>query len=359
METGEKIETNQNPIKIINMVNWVSSENKMIPSVLIEQQFDGTTARDIVPIKKFYSSKSLRSAIGLNNDHYKNEKVDSHIRELSLDKTIITVVDKYGYCFINGEMTFIHSEGTITNMFSPSHPLTSSNLTTPYGHYNPLPLTAEDNPQELVTRFLQILNISPAKPEVGIFLMAKITNDALLHFKKSNVSLFYVNQGGKHKPFISKLARITSDRYILKPFAIEICSSSKNEPEDITENYSLSCDVNSADIDRNVFSNDFILTSNDCFSKVMHLFIQYIVNNYDLVNSKVESMFKKHKKMARKSLGKRGHKSSPLIVSDLMLGIYIFLKFCFDEKYLKGKQAKIIRNTTLDHLIEFMQSQEK
>jgi len=342
------------PIKVLKKVNLIPPRGKSAPSVLVERQVGGVTEKGIMPIDDFYSDPELSKQIGLVDADRKITKQDiiNQLDKLCSDKNVITLVDKFGYCELNGAGVFVHAGGTITGMFSPKLPLTSSNLKLNFGHCNLMSLSPEDSAQELVSGFLSTFNISKSKPEIGTLLMAKIIGEALLHFKSSNVSMSFVNNGFKHTPSIAKLSKITYGEYVIDPFAIDSYSVKQKQKTHSKEMHNVYFNVEPEDIDRDVFSETYVLTSDTNFSKVMNLFIQYLVNNYDAIDSKVNSTFNKYEK---KSSSKR-HSTVGSIVADLMVGIHMFLNFCVEEKYLSKKKAKLICDSQFDIILSLIRN---
>jgi len=339
---------NPHPIKIVRVINFITRNGKTVPCVLVERQFGAVIESTIIPIKKFNNCIKYINLIGLDTFcmSYTADEVNKQLGKLCLNKDVLTLVDNFGFCDLNGTKAFVHAGGAITNSFSPALPLTSS-----YRNEicNLMSLSTKDKPQILVSSFLQILKVSDSKPEIGSVLMALITREALLHFEPSCVSVFFVNNLFRHTPSLYKFYGITCsneeinyDCCTYNP-EIYLVKQSKNTNTNCSQD--LYIEVNKKDIDINVLSEDYMDESEECFSKVMNLFIQYIINNYDYINSQVSSKLKDD------------HRSYPSkVVADLMLGIDIFLDFCVAGKYLKKQKAKAIHDSQYEIIEPLVES---
>jgi len=320
-------ENNTSSIKVHNLVNFITLKGETVPSVLVEKQFGIVKAKGCIPIIEFYYNPLYVNLIGLPEyDTVSKQDIYNQLEKLCLNKDVLTVIDNFGYCDLNGAKVFVHAGGVITNSFSPALPLTSSYRNK---SCNLMSLSTEDNPRELVSSFLQILKVSDSKPEIGSVLMALITREALLHFEPSCVSVFFVNNLLPHTPTLSRLNAIAYSGYLT--YHDRLYSVKQSENTNTKESQEVYIEVNKKNIDLNVISKDYMEGSGECFSKVMKLFIQYIINNYDKINYHVSS----------KSIDDdRSYPSK--VVADLMLGIDIFLGFCISEKYLSNQEAKVI-----------------
>jgi len=342
-------------IKVLKKIHFIPRTGKSFLSVLVERQFGAIAEKGIIPINDFHHNPELLNLIGLVDlkKNISKQDIFNKLDNLCLEKNVITLIDKFGYCKIDGREVFVHSEGTITGMFSPDLPFTSSNLKLHFGHCNLMSLSTEDSEQELVSDFLSLLNISKSNPGIGTLLMAKITREALLHFKDSNVSVFFVNNGITHSPSVSKLSKITYDKYLIDPFAIDSYSLKPKQKTLIKNIYPVYCKVKGDDIDLDVFSETYVLTSDTRFSKVMKLFIQYLVNNYESIEPRINSTFKKYKK---ETFSRAKGEANSLAIADLMIGITMFLRFCVSEQYLSNKEAKAMSNSQLSILTSLINS---
>jgi len=323
---------NPHPIKIVRVINFITRNGKTVPCVLVERQFGAVIESTIIPIKKFNNCIKYINLIGLDTFcmSYTADEVNKQLGKLCLNKDVLTLVDNFGYCDLNGATVFVHAGGVITNSFSPPIHSTSSYRNT---FCNLIPLSAKDNAQELVTNFLKIIKVSESKPEIGIFLMAEITREALRHFEKSLVSVFFVNNLSYYTPSLPVVCTISCNPNCYT-YSDSLYSTKQSQSTNIKESINVFIEVNKNDIDLNIISKDYMEESGECFSKVMKLFIQYIINNYDDIKREIHFILNEHSDTDLSNS-----------VADLMLGINIFLNFCVAEKYLSKQKAKAIHDS--------------
>jgi len=96
---------------------------------------------------------------------------------------------------------------------------------------------------------------------------------------------------------------------------------------------------------------------NGDYSKVMRLYIQYILDNYDSINIIIKKLFEKYRSKAIKELNDDLHNRAASNVADLTIGIIFFLKFCLNKKYITKDVVVKIFDSQWSILIDLMNSQ--
>jgi len=388
-----------------------------VVAVVKERTKKGNKKKEI-SIDTFCLSRPLQEQMGLDTENYSYSYDDMHEILLTLcrDKNIRRDFLLMGFCTIEEKPAYIHVDGIITAPTDNINDTSGFVKSAAAGSYFPSP-KKEDNDETLAKEILRIFDISKSNPLIGTLLVASITRALLIYFKSVSAIPFFIGESGGYKTSVTLVAQSAYGKNLTRPLswknspkkvkrvasqavdrllvindftADDMTEESANvidslfvsTDDDYTSNINallmmtaetipslerslkencLFCLVKKGDIDPDVLRKYQSRAAKGVYAKAIREYIEASLGIYDRLQDGgvVVDRFDEYQISASNELGDKFSYAATCNAADMMLGISLFIEYCFARRYITEGQRLDIHDTQWSNIISLIKAQKE